>query len=168
MPAKRYQVELDEEERNTLKRLLTTGKDSTMKLTRARILLKADTGELGPAYTDQHIKAAVEVSLSTIERTRKTFAEQGLRAALHPKTRSRSRPKKFDGETEAHLIALACSEPPEGHARWTLRLLASKMVELEHFSSISHECIRQVLKKTNSARGANSGGVSPRRVRRRL
>ena len=167
MPSKRYHVELDEEERNTLKRLLTTGKESTVKLTRARILLKADTGELGPAYDDKQIKEAVEVSLSTIERTRKTFALEGLTAALHPKTRSRSRPKKFDGETEAHLIALACSEPPAGHARWTLRLLADKMVELKHFSSISHECIRQVLKKTNCVRGANSAGVSLRRVRRR-
>ena len=164
MPAKRYHVELDEEERTTLKRLLTTGKASTLKLTRARILLKADTGAFGPAYDDKQIKEAIEVSLSTIERTRKTFAQQGLSAALHPKARSRSRPKKFDGETEAHLIALTCSEPPEGHARWTLRLLADKMVELQHFSSISHECIRQVLKKTNCVPGANNAGVSPPRL----
>ena len=147
MPAKRYHVQLEAEERNTLKRLLTTGKESTLKLTRARILLKADTGEFGPAYADKQIKEAIEVSLSTIERTRKTFVLEGLKAALTAKKRSdTSRPKKFDGEKEAHLIALACSEAPAGHARWTLRLLADKMVELKHFSSISHESIRQVLK----------------------
>ena len=150
MPAKRYHVQLDEEERNSLKRLLTTGKESTLKLTRARILLKADTGELGSAYDDKQIKEAVEVSLSTIERTRKTFALEGLEAALNGKKRRElSKPRKFDGEKEAHLIALACSEAPQGHARWTLRLLAEKMVELKHFSSISHESIRQVLKKMN-------------------
>ena len=150
MPAKRYHVQLDEEERNSLKRLLTTGKESTLKLTRARILLKADTGELGSAYADKQIKEAVEVSLSTIERTRKTFVLEGLEAALSGKKRQEiSKPRKFDGEKEAHLIALACSEAPEGRARWTLRLLAEKMVELNHFSSISHESIRQVLKKMN-------------------
>lgn len=150
MPAKHYHVRLDEEERNSLKRLLTTGKESTLKLTRARILLKADTSELGSAYDDKQIKEAIEVSLSTIQRTRKTFVLEGLEAALNGKKRREvSKPRKFDGEKEAHLIALACSEAPEGHARWTLRLLAEKMVELNHFSSISHESIRQVLKKMN-------------------
>ena len=155
MPAKRYHVQLDEEERTSLKHLLTTGKESTLKLTRARILLKADTGELGSAYDDKQIKeVSVEVSISTIERTRKTFVLEGLEAALNGKKRREvSPPRKFDGEKEAHLIALACSEAPEGHARWTLRLLAEKMVELNHFSSISHESIRQVLKKMNLALG---------------
>ena len=102
-----------------------------VQLTRSRILLKADEGEFGPAYADKEIKEAVEVSIPTIERTRKTFALEGLTAAVTPKKRSKpSRPQKFDGEKEAHLIALACSEAPEGHARWTLRLLAEKMVEL--------------------------------------
>ena len=124
--------------------------ESARKLTHARILLKADTGELGPAYTDKQIKEAVEVSISTIERTRKTFALEGLEAALTAKKRPEiSKPRKFDGEKEAHLIALACSEAPEGHTRWTLRLLAEKMVDLKHFSSISHESIREVLKKTH-------------------
>ena len=164
MPAKRYPVELDREQRKGLIDLIASGKESTRKLTRARILLKADESKMGPAYADKQIREALDVSLSTIERTRKTFAQQGLRAALHPKDRSRSRPKKFDGETQAHLIALTCSEPPEGHARSTLRLLADKMVELQHFSSISHECIRQVLKKTNCVPGANNAGVSPPRL----
>ena len=118
------------------------------KLTRARVLLKADAGAFGPAYTDQEIQEAIEVSRRTIQRTRQTFAFRGLDAALTPKRRCPSgAPGKFDGEKEAHLIALACSVPPEGSARWTLRLLAEKMVDLQHFSSISHEAIRRVLKK---------------------
>ena len=150
MPAKRYPVMLDPNQRDYLMDLTSSGTESARKLTRARILLKADEGELGPAYADKEIKEAVEVSIPTIERTRKTFALEGLEAALIPKKRSKpSRPQKFDGEKEAHLIALACSEAPEGHARWTLRLLAEKMVELNHFSTVSHETIRRTLKKTH-------------------
>ena len=150
MPAKQYPVILDSSQRDYLIDLIGSGKESARKLTRARILLKADAGEFGPAYSDKAIKEAVEVSIPTIERTRKTFALEGFTAALTPKKRSNvSRPQKFDGEKEAHLIALACSDAPEGYSRWTLRLLAEKMVELNHFSSISHESIRQVLKKTN-------------------
>ena len=150
MPAKRYPVILDPNQRDYLMDLTSSGTESARKLTRARILLKADEGELGPAYADKEIKEAIEVSVPTIERTRKTFALEGLEAALTPKKRSKpSRPQKFDGEKEAHLIALACSEAPEGHARWTLRLLAEKMVELNHFSTVSHETIRRTLKKTH-------------------
>ena len=168
MPAKRYPVLLDSEQRESLIRLISIGKDSARKLTRARILLKADESEGAAAYADKQIREALEVSLSTIERTRKTFALEGLTvSALTPKKRSWVSRQKFDGEKEAHLIALACSDPPEGHARWTLRLLVSEeMVELNHFSSISHECIRQVLKKTNCVPGASSRGVSPQRLRR--
>ena len=149
MAAKQYQVILDKSQRDYLITLISSGKESARKLTRARILLKADEGEFGPAYTDDKIKEAVEVSIPTIERTRKAFVLENLTAALNPKKRSDTPGKKFDGEKEAHLIALVCSEPPEGCARWTLRLLAEKMVELEHFDSISHETIRRVLKKTN-------------------
>ena len=104
---------------------------------------------LDPPTLINRIKEAVEVSIPTIERTRKTFALEGLTAALTPKKRSKpSRPQKFDGEKEAHLIALACSEAPEGHARWgRCVFLAEKMVELNHFSSVSHETIRRTLKK---------------------
>ena len=153
MAAKQYQVKLDKSQRDYLITLISSGKESARKLTRARILLKADEGEFGPAYTDDKIKEAVEVSIPTIERTRKAFVLENLTAALNPKKRSDTPGKKFDGEKEAHLIALVCSEPPEGCARWTLRLLAEKMVELEHFDSISHETIRRVLKKTNLALG---------------
>ena len=140
MSAKRYPVKLDRSQRDSLMDLISSGIESARKLARARVLLKADAGEFGPAYSDKEIKAAVEVSIPTIERTRKTFALEGLEAALNAKKRcDASRPKKFDGEKEAHLIALACSEAPEGFSRWTLRLLAEKMVELNYFSSISHE-----------------------------
>ena len=150
MPAKRYPVRLDRDQRDYLIDLTSSGTESARKLTRARILLKADEGEFGPAYADKEIKEAVEVSIPTIERTRKTFALEGLAAALTPKKRLKPpRPQKFDGEKEAHLIALVCSEPPEGASRWTLRLLAEKMVELNHFSTVSHETIRRTLKKTH-------------------
>ena len=154
MPAKHYQVVLDAPQREDLLSLISSGTESARKLTRARILLKADESKQGPAYTDAQIQAAIETSISTIQRVRKTFVREGLTSALTPKKRSNAtRPRKFDGEKEAHLIALACSEAPEGFSSWTLRLLAEKMVELEHFSSISPETIRQVLKKTGSNRG---------------
>ena len=150
MSAKRYPVRLDRSQRDYLLALIAAGTESARKLTRGRILLKADEGEFGPAYADKAINEAVEVSISTIERTRKTFALEGLEAALTRKKRSKpSRPQKFDGEKEAHLIALTCSEAPEGFSRWTLRLLAEKMVELNHVSSVSHETIRRTLKKTH-------------------
>ena len=149
MPSKQYNVILDQCQRDYLADLISSGIESARKLTRARILLKADEGEFGPAYDDKQIEEAVEVSIPTIERTRKNFVLEGLTAALTAKKRTDTPNKKFDGEKEAHLIALVCSDPPEGHAKWTLRLLAEKMVELEHFSSISHEAIRQTLKKTN-------------------
>ena len=148
MPAKCHHVTLSRSQRNQLKSLITSGTSPARKLTRAWVLLKADAGAFGPAYTDQQIQEVIEVSRRTIQRTRQTFALEGLEAALTPKRRCFSgTPGKFDGEKEAHLIALACSEPPEGYARWTLRLLTEKMVELRHFSSISHETIRRVLKK---------------------
>ena len=154
MPAKCHHVTLSRSQRDQLKALITSGTSPARKLTRARVLLKADAGAFGPAYTDQEIEEAIEVSRRTIQRTRQTFAFRGLDAALTPKRRCPSgAPGKFDGEKEAHLIALACSVPPEGSARWTLRLLAEKMVDLQHFSSISHEAIRRVLKKTDSNRG---------------
>ena len=154
MPAKHYPVLLDASQREYLLGLISSGTETARKLTRARILLKADKSEQGPAYTDAQIQAALDTSLSTIQRVRKAFVQTGLTSALIPKKRSNAtRPRKFDGDKEAHLIALACSEAPEGFSRWTLRLLAEKMVELEHFSSISPETIRQVLKKAVSNRG---------------
>ncbi len=118
--------------------------------TRARILLKADQSEKGPAWSDNKISEALDVTVQTIERIRKQLVEEGFDSVLsrHEYKQKTSR-KKVDGEVEAHLIALSCSEPPEGRSRWTLRLLAEKVVELGYVDSISHEAIRQTLKKTN-------------------
>lgn len=153
MPAKRYKVTLTSDERQALLALVSTGKAAAYKLTRARILLHSDQGPEGPAWNDERIAEALHVSRRTVERTRQTCVEVGLEAALRRKARSRAGNVKFDGETEAHLIALACSPPPEGRVRWTLHLLADKMVELTHFETISHETIRQHLKKMNLSLG---------------
>lgn len=153
MPAKRYKVTLTVEERQDLLALITKGKAAAPKLTRARILLQADQSPHGPAWSDQQIQQALHVGRMTVERTRHAFVEHGLEAALNRKQRLTPGHQKFDGEKEAHLIAVACSTPPKGQKRWTLQLLADKMVELEHFDSISSETIRQHLKKTNLSLG---------------
>ncbi len=149
MPAKRYKVTLADEERQDLLALISKGKTAAHKLTRARILLQADQGPQGPACSDQQIQQALHVGRMTVERTRQTFVEHGIDAALNRKKRSTPGNQKFDGEKEAHLIAVACSAAPKGQKRWTLQLLADKIVELEHFASITSETIRQHLKKTN-------------------
>jgi len=145
---KKYIVRLTEEERNQLKKLVNSGRGPARMFTRARILLKAD--ENGPAWSDKMISEALDITVQTIERVRKQLVEEGFDAALSRREyKQKISRKKIDGEVEAHLIALSCSEPPEGRARWTLRLLADKIVELGYVDSISHEAIRQVLKKTN-------------------
>lgn len=149
MPAKRYQVTLTTDERQELLTLVSTGKAAAYKLTRAHILLHTDQGPEGPAWSDERIAQALHVSRRTVERTRQTCVEVGLEAALKRKPRARAGNVKFDGQTEAHLMALACSQPPQGRVRWTLHLLADKMVELTHFEQISHETIRQHLKEMN-------------------
>jgi transposase len=151
---KKYKVTLTTEERNSLQDLIAAGKASAQKLAHARILLKADAAPGGPAWIDARIAEAVEVNVTTVERVRERFVEQGVEAALARKKQDRpSRERKLDGQAEARLVALACSEPPLGRARWTLRLLADKLVELEVVDTVSTETVRQVLKKTNSSRG---------------
>jgi len=122
--------------------------------TRARILLKADQGKQGPEWSDERIGDAFDVTVQSVERIRKQLVEEGFDAVLsrHPYCQKISR-KKVDGEVEAHLIALACGKPPKGRARWTLRLLADVIVELGYVDSISHEAVRQTLKKTNLSLG---------------
>jgi transposase len=144
---KKYIVKLTDEERSDLEQMIATGKKSACKLAHARILLKADESENGPGWKDEQISEAVETSLSTIFRVRQRFVEEGIEAALSRKPGSGIRERKVDGDCEAHLVALTCSTPPEGHGRWTLRLLADKMVELEYIDEISYETVRQVLKK---------------------
>jgi transposase len=151
---KKYKVTLTAEERNSLQDLIAAGKASALKLAHARILLKADASPDGPAWTDARIAEAVEINVTTVERVRERFVEHGLDAALVRQKQARpSRERKLDGQGEARLVALACSDPPSGRAAWTLRLLADKLVELEVVDTISTETVRQVLKKTNSSRG---------------
>lgn len=147
---KRYKVTLEAEEREHLHDLIAAGKAAARKLTHARILLKADAAEGGPAWQDGRIAEALEVSTDTVERVRRRFVEQGLDAALDRKQRERPpRQVKLDGRAEARLIALACSPPPDGRAVWTMQLLADKLVELEIVDSISDETVRLALKKTS-------------------
>lgn len=150
---KTYIVTLTDAERADLKDLIAVGKGAARRLAHARMLLKADQG-----LTDAAIAAAVEVSRPTVERVRKRCVEEGLDAALDPRRPARPRPRKLDGRQEAHLVALACSAPPDGQARWTLRLLADQMVELAYVDSLSHETVRRTLKKTNSSRGGSASG----------
>jgi Homeodomain-like domain len=145
---KKYRVTLNDEERQSLQEMLHKGKAAARKLTHARILLKADASEHGPAWTDEQIRAALDVGLLTIHRTRLSFVEEGLAAALGPRLSVRRYERKLDGDQEAHLIALACSQPPPGRARWTLRLLAQRFVALGQVEVISPETVRQTLKKT--------------------
>ena len=162
--AKRYVVELTSTERKDLQELISKGRASAMRQRRARILLKADVGPEGPGWTDQQIAESIEVSVRTVERTRQLLVEQGLEKTLEPRPRLRpAREPKLDGAKEAHLIALACSDPPEGQARWTLRLLADRFVQLGHVEDLSHETVRKTLKKTTSNRTAKSAGSSPQR-----
>jgi transposase len=151
---KKYKVTLTAEERNSLQELIAAGKAAARKLAHARVLLKADAAPGGPAWTDARIADAVEVDVTTVERVRERFVEQGLDAALGRKKQDRpSRARALDGKAEARLIAVACSAPPPGRARWTLRLLADTLVELEVVEAVSPETVRRVLKKTSSSRG---------------
>ena len=150
---KKYIVTLTDEEREMLKGLISSGKGAARKLTHARILLKADSIDAGPGWKDKDISVSLDVGTATIERVRKLFVEEGLEAALVRKKPNRIYERKLDGEKEAHLIALACGEPPKGYARWTLRLLADQMVALEYIDNISHTAIYHTLKKTNLSLG---------------
>jgi transposase len=148
---KKYPVILSDTEREHLKNLIATGTAPARKLTHARILLKADQGSEGPGWVDEQVAEAVEVSQPTVSRVRKHYVEKGLEAALNRRPPNRHYHRKLDGEQEARLVALACSEPPEGQARWSLRLLADKMVELEVVDDISYQTVRRTLKKTPSS-----------------
>jgi hypothetical protein len=154
MPQKKYLVTLTPEEREHLAGLLSAGKRSALTLARARILLKADQADSGPAWPDDRIAEALDCGLRTVERVRQRFVERGLEAALGRKKQDRpSRERKLDGRAEARLIALACSQPPDGRAAWTLQLLADKLVELRVVDTVCDETVRRVLKKMRSSRG---------------
>ena len=154
MPQKKYLVTLTPDEREQLAGLLSAGKRSALTLARARILLKADQADGGPAWEDARIAEALDCGVRTVERVRQRFVERGLQAALGRKPQDRpSRERKLDGRAEARLITLACSKPPDGRAAWTLQLLADKLVELRVVDSVCDETVRRVLKKTRSSRG---------------
>ena len=155
----KYIVRLEPEERKQLQTLVDEGRGSKSSRQRARVLLKADAGSEGPAWTDDRVAEFAEVSLSTIHRVRQQFVEEGFEGILSTRRPSPNRQyRKLDGAAEAQLIATACSSPPEGRCRWTLHLLAERLVELRVVESISHECVRNTLKKTNCSRIAGSNG----------
>jgi len=149
---KKYVVELTSEERKQLKVLVKKGKVAGYKIRHAQMLLKADQGKQGPGWQDKQIAEAFGAHLTTVERLRKRFVEQGLEAALE-RNKRQNYTRKLDGDAEARLIAIACSKAPEGRNEWTLRLLADRLVELSVVDSISHMTVSRTLKKTNSSLG---------------
>jgi transposase len=148
MRTKRYRVTLTPAERDELRRLISSGKAPARKLMHARILLKADTPDGEHGAFDEDIAAAVEASVASVERVRRRFVEEGLAAALVHKTSTAPRLTKLDGRGEAQLVALRCGPVPEGRDRWTLQLLADRLVELQVVDAISYETVRRTLKKT--------------------
>jgi len=148
-----YRVELTKTQRAELRGLVGSGTAPARMLTRARILLKANHGEGGPGWSDAAIAGALDINLSTVLRVRRQFVTEGLAATLTRKRPDRVYACALDGEQEAHLIAVACSEPPVGQARWSLRLLADELVRREVVEAVSHETVRQTLKKPCSSRG---------------
>ena len=154
----KYVVRLDTEEREQLLALVSTGRAAAVKLLHARILLKADVGGGSRRWTDAEIAVALDTSASTVHRVRQAWVAQGMDAALSRKPPTGRQYRKLDGTQEAQLIAVACSAPPEGRARWTLKLLADKLVALDIVDSISPECVRTTLKKTRSNHGNTNSG----------
>ena len=156
---KKYIVTLTEEERKTFSDIASKGKQRSQKILNALILLGCDKGDYQTEHsTNEEMSRVLQISMRKIDRVKKRFVEGGLDAALDKRTGKRIYAKKTDGHFEAHLIALSCSEPPEGFARWSLRLLADKVVELNYIDSISHETVRRILKKTRSSLGNKRDG----------
>lgn len=146
---KKYKVTLTEEEVAQLKSITSKGKRSARVIKNALILLAVDEGPYGKAKKDQEVAEMLEVTVRSLENIRKRFVLSGFETALYGAPRQRSYDRKMDGDAEAHLVALSCRKPPKGYTKWSLRLLADKMVELRYVDSISHETVRQTLKKTN-------------------
>jgi hypothetical protein len=156
---KKYIVTLTEEEREMLGVITSRGKHKSQKILNALILLGCDTGKHQTRRsTNEEMARVLNISMKKIDRVKKRFVEEGFEIALTGRKGSRVYAKKADGDFEAHLVALSCSEPPEGFARWSLRLLADKVVELDYIDSISHEAVRRILKKTRSSLGNEKGG----------
>ena len=146
----RYIVTLTQEEREILLSIIKKGSHKSSKMRNALVLLNCDTGEYSEdKQTNEQISNVLKIGMRTIDRIKKAFVEDGFEIALNGRPSTRLYKKKIDGDVEAHIVALSCSNPPDGFARWSLRLLADKAVELEYIDSISHESVRQMLKKTN-------------------
>jgi hypothetical protein len=158
MPKKKHHIRLSSQERERLDSILRKGKASAHRQCHARILLLADTNGPEGGLSDSQIALAAQTSIPTVERVRRVCVEHGLERALERKDPDRDYLRKLDGKAEAQLIALSCGPTPPGRARWTLRLLAQRLVELEIVPEISHEAVRQTLKKTSSSRGRKSSG----------
>lgn len=150
--ATKYIVTLTADERAQLERMVSTGKRAAQALIHARILLKADVGD-GESFENERIARAVETSVGTVYRVRQLFVEEGMDAALYRKPPKRHDDRKLDGEKEARLVAIACSKPPEGRVRWTMQLLAEKLIELKIVDTISDDTVHRTLKKTKLSRG---------------
>lgn len=150
---RKYTVELSDAEREQLEKLVSAGRERARTLTRARILLKTDSSAAGARWTYAQICEAFDVTQVTVSKVRKAYAEQGLEAAIQRKKPDREYLPRLDGKAEAYLVALTCGEPPNGQARWTLRLLQEQMVELEIVESVSHETVRKTLKKMSLSLG---------------
>ena len=156
---KKYIVTLTEDEREALGKLVFKGKHKSQNILNALILLGCDEGEFQTSRsTNEEMARVLNISMKKIDRVKKRFVEEGLNVALNGRKGSRIYTKKVDGDFEAHLVALSCSKPPEGFARWSLRLLADKVVELNYIDSVSHETVRRVLKKTKSNLGSEKDG----------
>lgn len=156
---KKFIVTLTEEERTFLTELTSKGKHRSQKILNALILLACDRGEHERTRSkNEEIARVLNTSMRKIDRVKKRFVVDGIDVALHGRKGNRVYSKKADGDFEAHLVALSCSKPPEGFARWTLRLLADKAVELHYIDTISYETVRRVLKKTNSSLGSEKAG----------
>ena len=153
MSAKKYRVRLTAEERTGLKTLVSKGRAAAYKQTHARILLQCDEGREDGGRTDGEIADALEVGIATVARVRRRCVEEGIEAALNRRWQVHRRPKVLDGDAEARLVAMACGEPPEGCAKWTLRLLADRLVECEIVEAVSAETVRVTLKKPISSLG---------------
>lgn len=155
----KYIVALTKEERELLSGLASKGQHKSQKILNSLILLDCDAGDFQTnRSTNQEIAKVLNVSMKKIDRVKKRFVEEGLDIALDKRKADRIYTKKADGDFEAHLIALSCGDPPEGFSRWSLRLLADKVVELEYIDTISHETVRRILKKTNLSLGSKKGG----------
>ncbi len=158
---KKYKVTLTEDERSELKAITSKGSHRSQEVLNALILLSCDEGEYQESRLINEVVASVlQVSMKKIDRVKKRFVEEGFDISLNGRKGERDYVRKADGDFEAHLIALSCSEPPEGFARWSLRLLADRVVELNYIDSISHETVRHVLKKRNKALAATRMGYS--------